>query len=156
MVPYKFWDCSSSMKNVLGNLISFTVDLQMALGNMAILTHYWLEMFYSLISSVTWTLSTRGISLCFYGVIQLTSHVKLLELKIDHGSSYNLWLSLSITFCSIRFLFQPCVYFKCKSITIKFSKMTYWEILSEIEFFGKFYADTFYDCQSDIYSLRKW
>ena len=62
-------------------------------------------------------------------------------------------------FYSTRFLFQPCVaYYKCKSITyykfkfitIEFSKMRHWEILSQ-EFFGEFYADTFFDCLSNIY-----
>ena len=54
-------------------------------------------------------------------------------------------------FYSTRFLFQPCVtYYKCKFITIEFLKMRHWEILSQ-EFFGEFYADTFFDCLSNIY-----
>ena len=36
-------------------------------------------------------------------------------------------------------------------MTIKFSKMTHREILSE-EFFGEFYADTLSGCPNDIYT----
>ena len=42
-------------------------------------------------------------------------HAKLFKsLKLIKGLLYNLWLSLSFTFCCIRFLFQFCVYYKCK------------------------------------------
>ena len=37
-------------------------------------------------------------------------------------------------------------------INVKFSKMTHREILSEVEYFGEFYADAFSDCPSDIYT----
>ena len=37
-------------------------------------------------------------------------------------------------------------------ITVKFLKMTHHEILSEEVVFGEFYADTFSDCPSDIYT----
>ena len=77
--------------------------------------------------------------------------MKLLKLKIDHGFIIQLML-LSFIFCSIRFLFQPCVYYKHKFITVKFSKMMHHEILSEEEFFSVLYADTFSDCPSDIHT----
>ena len=77
--------------------------------------------------------------------------MKLLELKIDQGFIIQLILSL-FTFFSIRFLFQPCVYYICKFITIKILKMMHREILGEEEFFGEFYADTFSDYLSDIYT----
>ena len=68
--------------------------------------------------------------------------MKLLELKIEQGFIIQLILSLSFTFYYVRFLFQLCVYYKCKFITIKFSKMMHHEVLGEEEFFGEFYADT--------------
>ena len=39
LVPCKFWIiCSSSVKNAMGNLIGITLNLQIALGSMSILT----------------------------------------------------------------------------------------------------------------------
>ena len=58
-----------------------------------------------------------------YGVAQSRTWLKWLSsssskvvksLKLIKGLLYNLWLSLSFTFCCIRFLFQFCVYYKCK------------------------------------------
>ena len=37
-------------------------------------------------------------------------------------------------------------------MTIQFSKMMHREILSEEEFCGEFYADTFSDCPRDVYT----
>ena len=73
----------------------------------------------------------------------------MLELKIDQGfiiqlndCHYHSHFAL-LGFCSN----QPCVYI----INIKFSKMTHCKILSE-EFFSEFYADTFSDCSSNVYT----
>ena len=38
MVPHKFLDCSSSVKNVMGNLMGIALNLQIALGSLAIFT----------------------------------------------------------------------------------------------------------------------
>ena len=38
MVPYKFLDCCSSVKNVMGNLIGIALNLKITLGSMAIFT----------------------------------------------------------------------------------------------------------------------
>ena len=70
-------------------------------------------------------------------------------LKLIKGSLYYLGLPLSFTFCSVKFLFQPCIWYKFKFIVVKFSKMLHHEIRSEEEFFGEFYADTFSDCLSN-------
>ena len=38
MVPYKFLDCASSVKNVMGNLTGIALNLLIAFGSMAIFT----------------------------------------------------------------------------------------------------------------------
>ena len=58
---------------------------------------------------------------------------------------------LSFIFCSVQFLSQPSVYYTCKFITIKLSKMPHHKILSK-GLFSEFYADTFSDHLDDIYN----
>ena len=69
--------------------------------------------------------------------------------KLIEGSLYNLWLLLSFTFCFPGCLFQPCVCYKRKFISVKFSKLTHHDILSDENFFSEFYRDTLSDCVSD-------
>ena len=59
-------------------------------------------------------------------------------LKLTEASLYNLWLSLSLTFYFPGFLFQSCVCYKGKFISVKFSKMTHHEIWSEEKLFSEF------------------
>ena len=54
------------------------------------------------------------------------------------------------TFCSVKFLFQPRVYYKLTFIIVKFLT-THREILSE-ELIAELYADTFSECPSDIHA----
>ena len=71
---------------------------------------------------------------------------KLLELKIDQGFIIQLMI---VDIIYILIIFVPTL---CKR-DVKFSKMMYWEILSEEEFFCEFYADIFSDYPSDIYTI---
>ena len=66
---------------------------------LVLLEHYWLETYQYV----------------FREWYNYHHHAKLFKsLKLIKGLLYNLWLSLSFTFCCIRFLFQFCVYYKCK------------------------------------------
>lgn len=68
--------------------------------------------------------------------------------KLYKDSLHN--LSCHYSHFAVRFLFQPCVYYKLTCITVKFLTM-HREILSE-ELIGEFYGDTFSECLSDIYA----
>ena len=80
-VPYKFLDCSSSVKNVMGSLIGITLNLRIALGSMAILMililpiqdhglsfHFFESSLISLINILQFSVYKPFISLVFLGI----------------------------------------------------------------------------------------
>ena len=81
----------------------------------------------------------------------------MLELSIDEG------FIMLLNYCCyhshlapLSFSFPSCVCYKHKFISVRFSKNEHFfksEILSEEEFYGAFYADTFSDCLSDTYTI---
>ena len=81
----------------------------------------------------------------------------MLELSIDEG------FIMLLNYCCyhshlapLSFSFPPCVCYKHKFISVRFSKNEHFfksEILSEEELYGAFYADAFSDCLSDTYTI---
>ena len=65
-------------------------------------------------SFVTQTLLTGNVINRFFESNITNITMKRQSLKLNKGSLLNLRLLLLFTFCSIRFLFQPCIYYKHK------------------------------------------
>ena len=69
-----------------------------------------------------------------------TINITVLERKTDQGFVIQLVITI-INHILLHWVFVPtCVYYKCRFVTITFSKMIHGKILSEDKSFSKFYA----------------